>query len=217
MELTEEQVEALQLDNSEDVETLFRCSYADDEFVRVAALERLPYIGDERAHKRLPEALGDNETLVMVAALEGLGMFGRPSDLQLISAYLSDEDVLVAEAAEYALGELGQPEAIEILQEHIVPLRGTERVGVEAALYKLGERFRLDSILQQLGDSDDWTRIRAINTLIEVLDDTNADAIRPMAVQAANIETNARNSERLRVLIEQCKEGAGEEGGIPKC
>jgi HEAT repeat protein len=188
----------------DDLSRLLEISYTADGVDRSDAIEELSQLATPMVRSRLIEALGDPEVLVKVSALEGLGRQGGETDIALIARFLDDEDPLIAEAAEYALGEIGSPLAIPVLTRHLLPLSGTERVQVEASLYKLGEKHRIKFIVGQLAEPDEWARSRALNALIVIADETNAGQILTAVRNIPMENETAINLKYLDELAEAC-------------
>jgi HEAT repeat protein len=184
-----ENLQELDYENEQDRKILFDLTKDKTPLNRGEALAWLSNWRDEDVWQRLVEALDDPDELVKVDAIEGLAHHGRGNDFEKISPFLSSTSYLVAEAAEFAVGEIGNPLAIPLLRQILSNLRGTERVIILGSLYKLGEKVRLEEIIEQLGDTEEFVRNRAFNVLSSIIDEKNAHDILPVISKAIEFET----------------------------
>jgi HEAT repeat protein len=133
----------------------------EDERVRKAAVEHLPYLEDERVPQVLAETLKTDTPKVRAAAAAAMGIV-EGAESNLISA-LKDEDPWVRYFASQSLGRLGNPNAVSALIEvaHSDSFNHV-RIAAIQSLGKLGGQSSVEAIRKQLGSTDkDVARVAA--------------------------------------------------------
>lgn len=120
-----------------------------DESVRAAAARSLGELQDAKALSALEEALHD-ERAVKCQAVIALGKLKQKKAVPALLAQLKDRAPEVRYHACNALGEIGELANPEPLQNLLDDKEGMVRRGAEAALTKLGHKFRKARLTNQL-------------------------------------------------------------------
>ena len=144
--------------------------------VRIASIEALKELGDERAAPFLIGALYDPDRNVRAAAAESLGSFaGERVVRALLWALERDESPRVVRAAGRALGRIGGDLTFEALTEMMGYLDAESYIAAVRALGEIGDRRAIPHIVEMLPDQP-YGAMRASGRTLKALDGGNLGA-----------------------------------------
>ena len=125
----------------------------DGQSERIASIEGLEALGDERAVPFLISALYDGERNVRTAAADALGRFeSERAGPKLINLLESDWSARVVFAAGRALGKIGGDRSVKGLTEKLEYLDPTAWMSAVMALGEIGDRRTVPYIIRTLPD-----------------------------------------------------------------
>ena len=184
---------------------------------RVAAVEAIGHIEDQRAVRPLLDALNTEEPAVTIAAINALGEIGGEPVYQAILKTLRHNDGHVRTAAVEALTRLGAACAVEALKPMLQDPVWDVRRAVAAALGKLKDPHAVEALTQTLNDSDSDVREagaialgclsdrRAIGPLVKALKDSTSGVRRIAAAALSRIDEDWSSSNEAQSAVEELK------------
>lgn len=151
------------------IQGYIRVTGEDRSSVRIASVEALEELGDERAIPLLIGALYDPERNARTAAAAALGTFGSERAVPALLASLErDWSPRVVRAAGRALGRIGGYRSFEGLTERLSYLHPEAWMSAVAALGVIGDERAIPRIVETLPDKPNGamhTAARALKTL----------------------------------------------------
>jgi HEAT repeat protein len=151
--------------------------------------------------------LEDPDVLVRVEAAESLATIGDPKALPALWRAIDDRSPLVRSYVAGAIGSFGRAGDIPKLEQLLKKERSdTVKVGIYQALYELGRKDMLLSLISLLMESNDYrVRIATANILAEVvLDKSNVamvlDALRRALKREETVAGRSSIRSSLRIV-----------------
>ena len=179
-----------------------------DSEVRMSATSSLgTLLTGNKSPRQLIRMLEDPNVLVRVAAAESLGAIGDRKTLPALWRAINDRSPLVRSYVAGAIGAFGRARDIPELEQRLNTERSdTVKVGIYQALYELGRKDMLPSLISLLMESNDYrVRISTAKILAEVvLDKSNAptilDALRRALKQEETIAGRSAIRSSLKIV-----------------
>ncbi|WP_088810268.1 MULTISPECIES: HEAT repeat domain-containing protein [unclassified Listeria] len=176
------------LNNDEQLEKLLQLINSQNRDVKLYAYEELIRFSDEKVLKAARKGLQEDDELVRIAAVEIIQEKKDFKQLEeLMKLLKSDDDELVRCFSGEAIGFLSE-QLIRFLEERVSLEEGNVAiVGIYNALYRLGKKEYLKSLLLLLEDDYHIIVIRTIITLKSILNPENQNLILNKIVEMKGI------------------------------
>lgn len=184
---------------------------------RVAAVEALGNINDDRVLNPLREALKSDEPSVCTAAVDALSTRGGPDACEALPAVLQHADANVRAAAVEALGRVAGPSVLDALMPMLKDPVWDVRRAAASTLGKLRNAKAVGALSEALADEDADVREaaahalgnlnnrRAITPLVKALADPTSGVRRIAASAVSRIDENWSTSAEARMAVEELK------------
>ena len=189
------------------IKTLSDC----DSEVRMSATSSLgTLLTGSKSPRQLIRMLEDPNVLVRIEAAESLAAVGDRKALPALWRAINDRSPLVRSYVAGSIGAFGRARDIPKLEQRLKSERSdTVKVGIYQALYELGRKDMLLSLISLLLESDDYrVRIATAKILGEVvLHESNAptilDALRRALKQEETIAGRSAIRSSLKIVRQQ--------------
>lgn len=157
--------------------------------VRYIAAESLGIIKSKKAVPFLIESLNDKDEVVRLNSAESLGYIKDSRAIPALINSLNDPDDLVRAYAAESLGLIADKKAIPVLLSRFKnEKKSSVKLRIHEALYLLGDKSKLKSIISILNDTDYRVRCAAAHILSELTDTGNFNLIHTALLERYNKE-----------------------------
>jgi HEAT repeat protein len=175
----------------EAIEPLARVVQGGPYSLRIAAIQALGRIPDERVLNLLIPALSSVDHAVCVAAVEALAGFGGPAAAEAVASTLQHPDHRVRLAGAEALAQLETRNAVQALTALLNDSMWDVRRAAVVALGKLQDPQAIHALIAALSDGDADVREAAIRAIGRLRD---PEAIGPLVLALVDTESSVRQA-----------------------
>jgi HEAT repeat protein len=141
-----------------------------NDYVRLAAVQRLAVLGGTRAIELLAATLNDPAISVRLAAARALGALGDPRATEPLCALLNDRYLTARRVAAQALGRIGDLRAVDPLIISLDDPSVSVRLAAVRALGALDDWRALEPLCVALKDHDSNVRVAIVQAFSELHD-----------------------------------------------
>lgn len=192
-----------------DFSILSELSYDEDVYIRAVVAEALVESSDEKGEQILLRLTKDHDWLVRADACDSLCISESVETYNLLKNIAKkDTSGRVRGYAILSLGDIAnrihtENELIEFLEERLIKEKVQfTRINIYTTLYKLGRKKYLKNILSMLSSKKYQNRHAVVESLNEVVNDSNKEKIITALSEHRKVETSWSVTSRINNIIE---------------